>query len=278
MAIDPITNFVRGQLTSSVSNSTNTFPVGDASAFPDPANGEYNLVAFDAATYDRPSADPAVEIVRVTARDTSADELTVSRGQENTTAEPHPDTTVLHQAITASVVSQIDTALTGVSETGIVKDTADFNEASVKQATITEQSARIYQASSQTISPSTTTRVNFDSQDSDHTKGAILTVDLPNNEINVEQSGTYIIEGISSFEQPPDGTKVSNRITVGGEDLTQPSLVVGASENVQIVNSAIAQVTSPPTAVYMYTRQESNADQITRGFESTDHLSIARIG
>lgn len=58
---------------------------GDGAKLPDPvADGEFNLVWYDATVYPDPNDDPNVEIVRVTA--VSTDTLTVTRNQEGSGA------------------------------------------------------------------------------------------------------------------------------------------------------------------------------------------------
>jgi len=71
MALDQYANFVRGTLSAAVNSTQTTLSVSDATIFPDPANGEYNLVLWDAVTNPRPDQDPDVEIVRVTGRTNS---------------------------------------------------------------------------------------------------------------------------------------------------------------------------------------------------------------
>jgi len=108
MVLDQAANFVRGNLSSSVNSTQTTFPVNDASIYPDPANGEYNLVCWDFNTYARPDQDPNVEIVRVTGRDTTNDDLTVARAQEGTAGASHPSDSALQLSPTAKVFDDIE--------------------------------------------------------------------------------------------------------------------------------------------------------------------------
>lgn len=107
MALDQTANFVRGGVSSSVGSTDTTISVADASIFPDPSNGNYNLVIWDAGSYARPDLDPDVEIIRVTGRDTTADDLTVERGKENTTGVSHPSASELQLAPTAKMFDDI---------------------------------------------------------------------------------------------------------------------------------------------------------------------------
>jgi len=84
--LDQIQNFIKGTVSGTHDASVVTINVVDASAFPDPASGEYNLTWYDSTVYPDPADDPNVEIVRVTGRDTGADTLTVTRNQESSGA------------------------------------------------------------------------------------------------------------------------------------------------------------------------------------------------
>lgn len=107
MALDQVANFVRGNTDAAVDSTQTTISVVDASIFSDPANGEYNLVLWDAENYPRPDQDPDVEIVRVTGRDTTNDDLTVTRGQETTTGASHPSGSALQLSPTAKMFGDI---------------------------------------------------------------------------------------------------------------------------------------------------------------------------
>lgn len=114
MALDQAANFVRGTVDASISAGDTTISVTDASVFPDPSNGNYNLILWDGSTYTRPGADPDVEIVRVTGRDTGNDNLTVTRGEESTADAAHPDTSILQLGWTAKMRDDVQ------SEAGVV--------------------------------------------------------------------------------------------------------------------------------------------------------------
>ncbi|MFW5902603.1 MAG: hypothetical protein ACOCTT_01810 [archaeon] len=88
MALDQTQNLVKVQVSGTHSDTDTTIQLssGEASNCPDPANGEYNMVWWNIDAASDPADDPNAEIVRVTGRDTGNDTLTVSRGQENTSA------------------------------------------------------------------------------------------------------------------------------------------------------------------------------------------------
>lgn len=109
MALDQTDNFVRGSTDASVDSTQTTISVVDASIYPDPANGEYNLVLWDVDSYQRPDQDPSVEIIRVTGRDTTNNNLTVTRGQESTSGASHPSGSALHLSPTAKMFGDIST-------------------------------------------------------------------------------------------------------------------------------------------------------------------------
>jgi len=109
MALDPAANFVRGKVNGSVASGDTTFSVADASIFPDPTSGgSFNAVIWDAASHPDPYQDPDVEIVRVTGRDTTNDNLTVTRGQESTSDVSHPSGSSIQMSPTAKMFGDID--------------------------------------------------------------------------------------------------------------------------------------------------------------------------
>ena len=115
MSLDQTTNFVRENAAESIGSTETTISVDDASTFPDPNNGNYNVVIWDYDTYKRPDEDPDVEIMRVTGRDTSNDTISVTRGQEATAASSHPTTSDLHLAPTSKMFADIDSQKLDVS-------------------------------------------------------------------------------------------------------------------------------------------------------------------
>jgi hypothetical protein len=132
MSLDQTQNFVRGKVASSISSGDTTINVVDASIYPDPSNGNYNLVIWDAGQFGRPDQDPDAEIFRVTGRDTTGDTLTVSRGQEGTTAVSHPESSELHLSATSKVFTDIDSklfsSLTISGNDGLSGGSAELNE------------------------------------------------------------------------------------------------------------------------------------------------------
>lgn len=117
MVLDPATNLAATELTASVSDAATTFAVTDASVFPDAATeGAFNVLVWDSETNVNPVDAPDAEFVRVTATDTTADELTVQRGQENTTAASHPSGATVTDTWSAKDRDDIDTAFAGTAD------------------------------------------------------------------------------------------------------------------------------------------------------------------
>jgi len=108
MPLDQTANFQRAEITDGfpmAAADNDVYFIG-ADEFPDPANGEYNLVIFDQTQFARPDQDPNVEIVRATSRLSSV-ELAVTRGQEGTTAADHPAGSAVLLAATSKVFEDI---------------------------------------------------------------------------------------------------------------------------------------------------------------------------
>lgn len=112
MPLDATANFVRATTDTQIDNSSTTLSVTDAGGFPGPTSeGEYNIVVWAVDSFPRPDQDPDVEIMRVTALDDTNDDLTVSRGQEDTVAAAHPSGSAVHVSATAKMFSDIESEL-----------------------------------------------------------------------------------------------------------------------------------------------------------------------
>jgi hypothetical protein len=132
MVLDPSENFVRGSTDTSVASGDTTLSVVDASIFPDPTSvGDYNAVLWDADQFPEPYEDANAEIVRVTAVDTTNDDLTVTRGQENTTAASHPSGAAIQMSATAKMFSDIENTFSQFWDSTNQELTADVNNAVV---------------------------------------------------------------------------------------------------------------------------------------------------
>ena len=128
MVLDAVSNFVRGSTDAAVGTEDTTVSVEDASIFPDPAtDGEFNVVIWDVNNFPRPDQDGDVEIMRVTGRDTTANELTVTRGQEMTSAAAHPEGSAIHLSPTAKMFSDIESTFSDFWDAGTQELTADVN-------------------------------------------------------------------------------------------------------------------------------------------------------
>ena len=144
MVLDAVANFVRGTSTESINDSQTTIPVDDASIFPDPSvQGEFNVVIWDANNFPRPDQDADVEILRVTARDTDANELTVTRAQEMTSAASHPEGSAIHLSPTAKMFSDIESTFGDFWDAGTQELTADVNNTNTTTEALEAESANI---------------------------------------------------------------------------------------------------------------------------------------
>ena len=128
MVLDAVSNFVRGTSDAAIAIGDTTISVADASIFPDPAtDGEFNVVIWNASNFPRPDQDANVEIVRVTARDTGSNELTVTRAQEMTSAAAHPDGSAIHLSPTAKMFSDIESTFADFWDADAQQLTGDVN-------------------------------------------------------------------------------------------------------------------------------------------------------
>ena len=117
MPLDPANNLAETELTASVSDTATTLPVADVSVFPDAdSEGAFNVLVWDSEANINPSDAPDAEFVRVTSVDTTADELTVQRGQEDTPASTKASGSTVTDTFSVKDRDDIDTALNGKAD------------------------------------------------------------------------------------------------------------------------------------------------------------------
>lgn len=103
--MDTAKNFAKGTLSTGYDDLATSIVVGAGQGARFPAV-PFNAVWWDATDFPDPSDDPAVEIVRVTAR--SVDTLTVVRGQEGTTAQTHEQDNKVYRLIAPLTAKSIN--------------------------------------------------------------------------------------------------------------------------------------------------------------------------
>ena len=144
MVLDAVSNFVRGTADAAIASGDSTISVTDASIFPDPAtDGEFNVVIWNANNFPRPDQDADVEIVRVTARDTGTNELTVTRAQEMTSAAAHPNGSAIHLSPTAKMFSDIEGTFADFWNADTQQLTADVNNTNTTTEALEAGSATV---------------------------------------------------------------------------------------------------------------------------------------
>jgi hypothetical protein len=86
--MDQLKNFVKVAVSGfyGASDTIIDLKTGEGAKLPDPANGGYNLVWYNASDFGDPSDDPFVEVVRIVSK--TNDRITIIRSQEGTTASP----------------------------------------------------------------------------------------------------------------------------------------------------------------------------------------------
>lgn len=112
--LDPATNFAKVTASTGYAAGATSIVLesGDGALLPTTAEGDFNLVYWCSSDYYDPADDPDKEIIRVTAR--STDTLTVTRGQEGTSAADHNTGGKTYQlilAVTEKMINDIDTNL-----------------------------------------------------------------------------------------------------------------------------------------------------------------------
>ncbi len=109
MTLDPVKNFGKVGVSTGYNAAAVTIELSGSHGLrlPNPSvDGAFNMVWWDASTYDDPADDPNREIVRVTAK--AGDTLTVTRAQESTTASTKNTNGKTYQMILAPTKKMID--------------------------------------------------------------------------------------------------------------------------------------------------------------------------
>ncbi len=129
--LDAVKNFGKVEVSTGYDSSATSIVLksGDGAKLPDPStNGAFNLVWYNDSDYKDPADDPNVEIVRCTAR--STDTLTVSRGQEGTSAKNHNTSEKVYKMIlglTAKMITDIDVNITAKADASHNHNASDIN-------------------------------------------------------------------------------------------------------------------------------------------------------
>jgi hypothetical protein len=125
MPLDAFKNFARATVTTGYDGSATSIALtaGHGSRFP---TAPFNAIWWNATDYANPADDPNVEIVRVTGR--SVDTLTVTRGQEGTSASTKNTsgkTYRLSQVITNKLITDLATEIQSAEDDAIATAAAD---------------------------------------------------------------------------------------------------------------------------------------------------------
>src|SRR6056297_1486558 len=225
MVLDQVENFIRVSVSGSHASGDSTISLqsGEASSLPDPSNGKYNLVWFDSQNYQLPDKDPNVEIVRVNSVDTANDTVSVTRGQENTTATTKSETGAEYELLlgpTAKTIQEIDQFKLDASAYSPEADTHTRYEDSEAISAINNDSDHGSTASHNYFSGSHNDLSNIGSSDH-HTRYSDSEARAAVDGANVDISGNAVSLATSSFDI--------------SEDATTNELVISDSNNVELI-------------------------------------------
>lgn len=276
--LDNAGNFDRQAVTSAVgTNDPETIDVTDASALPDPSTDQYNLVIWDAGSYNRPDQDPNVEIVRATSRDTTNDTVTVSRAQESTSNASHPSSSEIASVLTAKMISDLDTYLNELADFAAspTEITAPVNNSSTTtaQASITNETLVIVElttAQSWSVSNTDYDTVEFDSELRDE-RGEW---DAANFQFSPDSDGDYNISYQVAFGSPSDGDNLQTRLqnVDDGTPVLKGELTTGGATRTIVGASKIMTLNSAKT--YEVQARNTNSDDSFRGLGAETYFTI----
>lgn len=161
--LDPITNFAETTLSTGYDAAATSIIVSAGTGSKFPSSFTYPLVWWNCTDYNRASADPSVEIVTVTAR--SGDTLTVTRGQESTTAVAHNSvgkTYCLDLNLTKGMWDRIQTTISSAaSSTPNVYDCSSYASCSAAVTAIGSAKATLQVSNTQVIASNLTLGSNI---------------------------------------------------------------------------------------------------------------------
>ena len=225
MVLDQVENFIRVSVSGSHASGDSTISLqsGEASSLPDPSNGKYNLVWFDSQNYQLPDKDPNVEIVRVNSVDTANDTVSVTRGQENTTATTKSETGAEYELLlgpTAKTIQEIDQFKLDASAYSPEADTHTRYSDSEAISAINNDSDHGSTASHNYFSGSHNDLSNIGSSDH-HTRYSDSEARAAVDGANVDISGSAVSLSTNSFDI--------------SEDTTTNELVISDSNNVELI-------------------------------------------
>ena len=237
MVLDAVSNFVRGNTDAEVGTEDTTVSVDDASIFPDPeTDGEFNVVIWDANNFPRPDQDGDVEILRVTERDTTDDELTVTRAQEMTSEASHPEGSAIHLSPTAKMFSDIESTFGDFWDAGTQELTADVNNTNTTTTALEAEGV-----STELIGNTRHYAGSYDGEDSDERLNNALDAADSGDVIYLEPGGTYTAERtiskrvrivggtVSTFE---NDTSVESEWTLSGRGVSLQNMRMGGGATV----------------------------------------------
>ena len=255
MVLDPAANFVRGEVNASVASGDTTVSVTDASLFLDPSTeGEYNAVIWDAPSHPDPYQDPDREIVRVTAIDTTNDDLTVTRGQESTSDTSHPSGSAIQMSPTAKMFSDIDSDKL---------DSANYTPEQDTHSRYADSEARsaIEAGDLSSIDGVNSHRIRFDSDSSyveitDHSNSRN---DLVTEDTYINETGTWLADHIGN--NSPHHSKTSSASELSDVSADSASGAHHSRYSDSEVRSAI---------------EAGNVDHVQ--FSNTEDIGLGQIG
>ena len=243
MVLDAVSNFVRGNTDAAVGTSDTTVSVADASIFPDPAtDGEFNVVIWDVNNFPRPDQDGDVEIMRVTARDTGTNELTVTRGQEMTSASTHPEGSAIHLSPTAKMFSDIESTFGDFWDAGTQELTADVNN--------TNTTTTALEAESVTTDELSRGSGNLIESGGNWYSESGRPLSDPDDVTSTSYTDVANLTGVLTADQAPSGASLYGRMRLrmgvnnpdesGDEIEVRPTLVIRGEDRVRLDELAVS--------------------------------------
>jgi hypothetical protein len=117
--LDQRKNFAKGIVSTGYDAAATTIVLAtnEGSKFPSFAGNPYNVVWWNSTDFADPADDPTAEIVRVTAR--TGDSLTVTRGQESTSASTHQASGKVYKmalCVSRKMIDDIEAVTTGLTK------------------------------------------------------------------------------------------------------------------------------------------------------------------
>jgi hypothetical protein len=158
-------------------------------------------------------------------------------------------------------------------------DIQNVGSLDVDLSSVTEVAGRASLTTDQTVPSSTVTEVDLDSVNIEDTD--IVTVDLPNNQISIAESGKYVVYGLLRFDGSNDwatGDRIQLRVNVNGAKNIESNIHHGGTNEIISTDVQRMNILNSGDTLSLSVFHTSTSDEVLFGGSSAVALEVRRIG